>query len=157
MPRQASRRENPKDFPEFPVKRELICAMFTPPLPKSTFYDRVEEGKIIPMAELPGYYLLNASLHRMGLPMVKRPPVEISDRSLEDIVRLAFTLIDRDLFPEPSWLLHAEAINLRDADHAATLADRYREKVVSFDSIPLKLAYFQGVLDWASMQEAEGV
>jgi hypothetical protein len=53
--------------------------------------------------------------------------------SLEDIIRLAFTLIDRDLFPAPSWLLPAEAIDIKDADHARRLADRHRDKVEALD------------------------
>ena len=44
---------------------------------------------------------------------------------------------------------------VKDADHALKLADEYREKVASLDSIPLKLAYFQGVLDWVSMEKVE--
>jgi hypothetical protein len=35
------------------------------------------------------------------------------------------------------------------------LADRCRGKVEAFDHVELKLAYFQGVLDWAFM-EASG-
>lgn len=149
MPRRSATKENLADYPEFPVKREVICSMFTPTLPKSTFYDRVTEGKIIPMKEIPGFYLLNATLHRLGLPLVKQQPVELPTRSLEDIVRLAFTLIDRNLFPAPSWLLDVEAIDLKDADHARRMADQYRDKVQSCDQIELKLAYFAGVLDAA--------
>jgi hypothetical protein len=36
------------------------------------------------------------------------------------------------------------------------LADQYRDKVGAYDRVELKLAYFQGVLDWAAMMEAEG-
>ncbi len=43
MPRRATN-EPAEKFPEFPVKREVLCAMFTPPLAKSTFYDRVKDG-----------------------------------------------------------------------------------------------------------------
>ena len=81
-------------------------------------------------------------------------PVEPESRSLEDIVRLAFTLIDRGLFPEPSWLLQVETIDLKDADHARRLAEDHREKVECFEHVTLKLAYFQGVLDAAVLQRA---
>jgi hypothetical protein len=153
MPRPAANKLNLKDFPEFPVKREVICSMFTPPLPKSTFYDRAKEGKIIPMPELPGYYLVNASLHRLGLPLVRQLPDPPEQRSIEDLVRLAFSLIDRNLFPSPSWLLHVEAIDAKDTDHALLLAARYRDAVQAFAHVELKLAYFQGVLDGASVIE----
>jgi len=154
MPRGASKKVDLQDFPEFPVKREVICSMFTPALPKSTFYDRVQMGKIIPMPELPGYYLLNATLHRLGLPLVRQLPDPPKRRSLEDIVRLAFCLIDRNLFPEPSWLLHVKAIEASDADHALRLAGRCRDTLQAFEHVELKLAYFQGVLDWASLGES---
>lgn len=107
------------------------------------------------MKEIRGYYLLNESLRRMGLREVRELPSKLKSRSLEDIVRLAFTAIDRDLFPEPSWLLHVEGIDLKDADHAMNLADHHRKRVNSLESIPLKLAYFQGVLDWVSIMETE--
>ncbi len=75
---------------------------------------------------------------------------------MRPIVRLAFTLIDRNLFPEPSWLLPVEAIDLRDVDHAQRLAVRYRDKVASYRHVELKLAYFHGVLDWVALEEALG-
>lgn len=143
------------DFPEFAVRREAIGRYFDPPLPRSTFHDLVNKGKIIPMKGMRGFYLLNESLRRLGLREVRALPAEPESRSLEDIVRLAFTLVDADIFPAPSWLLHVEAIDLKDADHARKLADQSREKVASYDGVLLKLAYFQGVLDWVSMEEAD--
>jgi hypothetical protein len=144
----------PSDYPEFGVRYETISRYFEPPLARSTFHDKVQDGTIVPMKGMRGFYLLNESLRRLGLREVRELPTEPESRSLEDIVRLAFTLIDRDLFPEPSWLLHVESIDVKDADHAMMLADRYREKVASLDSVQLKLAYFQGVLDWVSMEDA---
>jgi hypothetical protein len=151
---KGSRPKPSSDCPEYAVRYETISAYFKPRLPRSTFQDQVNKGMIIPLKGIRGFYLLNESLRRMGLREVRELPSEPDSRSLEDIVRLAFTLIDRDLFPEPSWLLHVEAVDLKDADHATRLADRYREAVVSHDSAPLKLAYFQGVLDWVSMEES---
>ena len=152
---KSSSAKPPSDIPEFAVRRETFDRYFDPPLPRSTFHDFVQKGKIIPMKGIRGFYLLNESLRRMGLREVRELPSEPKSRSLEDIVRLAFTLIDQELFPAPSWLLHVEMIDIKDADHARKLADQHREKVASFDSVQLKLAYFQGVLDWASMEEAQ--
>ena len=45
---------------------------------------------------------------------------------------------------------------MKDADHACRLVAQYREKVEAFDHAELKLAYFQGALDWAAMMDAEG-
>jgi hypothetical protein len=44
---------------------------------------------------------------------------------------------------------------VKDADHAMRLADRCRDKVEAFEHVELKLAYFQGVLDWAAMEASE--
>lgn len=145
------------DYPEFIVSREYFNRYFEKPLPTSTFHDLVNKGKIIPMKDIRGCYLLNTSLRRLGLAEVRELPTLASSRSLEEIVRLAFTLIDRDLFPEPSWLLFHEAIDLNDAEHARRIADHHRGRVESQGHVKLKLAYFQGVLDATAKMEAEGV
>lgn len=140
------------DCPEFVVKRESFNRYFEKPLPTSTFHKLVSEGKIKRFKHMEGFFYLNDSLRRMGLREVRELPKPPSGPSLEDIVRLAFTLIDRNLFPEPAWLLYVDAIDAKDADHATRLADRCRDKVEAFDHVELKLAYFQGVLDWATME-----
>jgi hypothetical protein len=56
MHRRAAKKP-PDELPEFPVKRGVFCAMFTPPLAKSTFYDRVKDGKIIALKGVSGYFL----------------------------------------------------------------------------------------------------
>lgn len=139
------------DYPEFAVNYETISRYFEPRLPRSTFHDQVKKGMIIPLKGIRGFYLLNESLRRMGLREVRELPSEPDTRSLEDIVRLAFNLIDDMLFPAPSWMLYVEVIDPKDADHARSIFERCREKVEAYDNTPLKLAYFQGVLDWASM------
>jgi len=97
---------SPDDFPEFPVKREVLCSMLTPPLGRTAFFDRVKKGKIVSVKGLSGYYLLNQSLHPLGIPMVRELPGAARSRSLEDITRLAFTLIDPATFPAPSLDAH---------------------------------------------------
>lgn len=153
MPRSAAKKLTPADFPEYPVKREFLSSLFKPPLPKSSFYDRVNEGKIVPMKGFSGYFLLNASLYRLGLPMLRELPASVSARSLEEITRLAFTLIDPALFPAPPWMLTVEAIDAKDWDHARRIASEHRDKIARMDHVHLKLAYFGGVLDGAVMQE----
>ena len=80
-------------------------------LPRSTFHDLDNKGRIVPIKELRGYYLLNPSLRKLGLPQVSELPNAPESRSMEDIIRLAFTLIDPSLFPEPACLLQAEIID----------------------------------------------
>ncbi|MGB6220924.1 hypothetical protein [Haloferula sp.] len=144
---KSSSRNDPTDYPEYGVNSDTIRGFFDPPLASSTFYDLVNKGKIIRMKGMRGFYLLNESLRRLGLREVPQLPADSAGPSFEDIVRLAFTLIDRAIFPEPSWLLSVEVIDIKDADHARRLADQYRDTVEAFDHVSLKLAYFQGVLD----------
>ncbi len=151
MSRSASNTQTTTDCPEFVVTREAFNRYFEKPMPTSSFHDLVKKGKITKFKPMRGHFLLNDSLRRLGLREVRELPQPPPAPSLDDIVRLAFTLIDRNLFPEPSWLLHVEAIDAKDADHATRLADRCRDKVEAFDHVELKLAYFQGVLDWAFM------
>jgi hypothetical protein len=134
-------------YPEFAVRRETISRYFVPPLPRSTFHDFVNKGTIIPMKGVRGFYLLNASLRRLGLREVPKLPEEASTRSMEDIVRLAFSLIDSDLFPPPTWMLTVENLEQRDLEHARMLADLHRDEVSALDGAELKMAYLTGVLD----------
>jgi hypothetical protein len=150
-----SRGETGSSLPEIVVRREGFDGFFDPPLATSSFHDLVNKGKIVPMNGMRGFYLLNESLRRMGLQEVSELPSAARKRSLEDLTRLAFTLIDPQLFPAPSWLLIEEKIPLVDAEHARRLADEYREKVHALTNVRLKLAYFQGVLDAQVMLEKE--
>lgn len=134
-------------YPEFAVRRETISRYFEPPLPRSTFHDFVNKGIIIPMKGIRGFYLLNASLRRLGLREVPRLPEDPAMRSIEDIVRLAFSFIDSDLFPPPSWMLVVEKLELRDVEHAQLLANLHRKEVNALNSVVLKIAYLEGVLD----------
>jgi hypothetical protein len=142
-----SSKSSPTGNPEYAVRRETISRYFEPPLPRSTFHDFVNKGIIIPMKGLRGFYLLNASLSRLGLREVPKLPAAPAKRSLEDIVRLAFSLIDPLLFPPPTWLLTAEELDLKDVEHARLLADQHREAVNAFNVAELKIAYLGGVLD----------
>ena len=137
----------PSGFPEFVVTKDALDSFFVPPLPKSTFYDKVNAGLIIPFDGLQGRYYLNESLRRMGLREVRECPRTGKDISLEDITRLAFTFIDPLLFPPPPWLLPVEVLDLRDIDHARMIANRYRGKIMLMENTVLKLQYFAGVLD----------
>ena len=150
-----STKEAPTCYPEFGVRREMISAYFHPPLPRSTFHDFVNKGTIIPMKGIRGFYLLNASLRRLGLREVPELPKDPTERSMEDIVRLAFSLIDPLAFPPPSWLLTVETIDIKDADHARRIADQHQAAVDALDNVYLKIAYLGGVLDAQVMAEDE--
>jgi hypothetical protein len=141
--------------PEYAVRRETICQYFDPPLPRSTFHDLVNKGQIIPLKGLRGFYKLNESLKRLGLREVAAPPKE-PKRSLLEIAQLALTFIDPELFPEPSWMLGVEELDIREVDHAQLMADLHRAPLEELPSIPMKLAYGAGVLDGQWLLEKEG-
>ncbi len=144
----------PTGYPDFGVKREGISRFFDPPLPSSTFHDFVNKGMIVPLKGARGFYSLNDSLRRLGLREVRSLP-QVASRSTEDIARLAFTMIDPLIFPEPSWMLTVEELDARDIDHARLLADVHRESIEALGSTQERLAYFGGVLDALAMIEAE--
>ena len=134
-------------FPEFAVRRETISRFFEPPMPRSTFHDLVNKGRIIPLKELRGYYLLNESLRRLGLREVANLPTQVSERSMEDILRLAFHLIDPRVFPLPGWVLMQEELSYRDIDHAKEHANQHRVAVSELQSAEEKIAYMEGAID----------
>ncbi len=144
------------DFPEYAVRREIISTFFHPPLPSNTFHDLVKKGKILPLNDLRGFYRLNGSLKRLGLREVPHPPAESPSRSMEDILRLAFTAIDPEVFPVPSWMLSENELELRDKDHARLVADLHRDAIHALPTFQEKAAYAAGVLDAQVVMEAEG-
>jgi hypothetical protein len=144
---KSSARNEPTGYPEFGVRKEAICNFFTPPMPSSTFHDRVNEGIIVPIKSMRGFYKLNDSLRRLGLREVPEVPRKVSPRTTEDIIRLAFHAIDPLLFPPPSWLQDVEVIDGLDADHATVLMERYADAVAALDTAGEKHSFMQGVLD----------
>ncbi len=147
----ASRKQSPFAGPEFAVRREKFDSFFDKPLPRSTFHDMVNRGIIIPMKGLKGFYKLNESLFRMGLKPVSSLPDAPIDRTTEEIVRLAFSMIDPELFPAPSWLLSVASISGRDANHAVLISEKHSPDVLALPSHIEKIHYLQGVLDACHM------
>jgi hypothetical protein len=145
----------PPEYPEFAVRRDGFNRYFDKPLPTSTFHDKVNEGIIIPLKGLKGFYKLNDSLARLGLRPVMKLPDPLPTRTIDDIVRLAFHAINPEVFPAPSWLLDAETIAGADASHAELLVEKHAAHVAKLASDREKHAYLQGVLDAALMQAAD--
>jgi hypothetical protein len=143
------------DGPEFIVRRQVFDRYFERPLPSSTFHDLVNKHRILACPDIKGHYFLNRSLQQLGLPTVTKLPRAERSRSLDDIVRLAFTIIDPMLFPAPPWMLSVESIDVATVDHARRLADQHREQVTSLRTTEEKLQYFAGVLDAQVVMEAD--
>ena len=145
----------PPEYPEFAVRRDGFNRYFDKPLPTSTFHDNVNEGIIVPLKGLKGFYKLNDSLARLGLRPVMKLPDPPPTRTTDDIMRMAFHVIDPEVFPAPSWLLDAEVIDGADASHAELLVAKHAAHVARLDSDREKHAYLQGALDAAHIRAAE--
>jgi hypothetical protein len=52
------------------VTREVIMALFDPPLKPSTFHNRANKGDFVLCKGLRGYYALNATRKKLGMPLV---------------------------------------------------------------------------------------
>lgn len=150
---KSTRKQSSFEGPEFAVRREGFDQFFDKPLPRSTFHDMVNRGTIVPMKGLKGFYKLNESLCRMGLKPVPSLPEGPKERSLEDITRLAFCLIDPTVFPAPSWLLTVSGISERDASHAALISAQHEPHVTALATVVERIHYLQGVLDAAIVAE----
>jgi hypothetical protein len=116
-------------------------------MPSSTFHDRVNEGIIVPIKGMRGFYKLNDSLRRLGLREVPELPQKITPRTTEEIIRFVFHTIDPEVFPPPSWAMAEEAVDGRDADHATLLIERYVHQITALATPGEKHAFLQGILD----------
>jgi hypothetical protein len=150
-----SSKNEPTGYPEYAVRAETISRFFSPPLASSTFHDFVNKGKIVPMRDIRGFYLLNDSLRRLGLREVPKLPFEVPSRTPEEIIRLAFTAIDPEVFDPPLWLLNVEAIDAVDLHHAELIFAQHADHVAALEDDRLKYAYLQGVIDEAAMRSAD--
>ena len=150
---KSSLKNEPADCPEFVVRRETISRFFYPPMPRSTFHDCVNKGKIIPLKGLRGFYKLNESLRRMGLREVGKLPEDPPSKTTEEIILLAFHSIDPDVFPAPSWLMDEAAIDGKDAE---LIFAQHAEEVTALGFDRDKYHYLQGVLDSYWIKEAYG-
>jgi len=144
------------EMPEFAVSREVLTRFFDPPVGKTKFYELVKGGLIAKVRGFRGFFRLNESLLRLGLREVSELPEAPEARSLEDIARLAFSLIDSVIFPPPPWLLAVDVVDVRDLVHAERLAADHREEVEALEIAAEKIAYSVGVFDAQVTLEAEG-
>lgn len=146
---KSSAKNEPTDYPEFAVRAETIGRFFSPPLASSTFHDFVNKGKIVPLKGIRGFYKLNDSLRRLGLREVPKLPFEVPARTPEEIIRLAFTGIDPEVFDPPSWQLEVEAIDATDLHYAQSIIALHGAHVAQLPDDRSKRGYLQGVLDAA--------
>jgi len=95
---------------------------FGPPIGRSTFYNLVRRGVIVKIKEVQGYYLLNESLVRLGLPhMSGLPATPDAARRERQLVELALYLAAPDVVPEPSWMLTDDRLTAHEKSHVVLL------------------------------------
>lgn len=142
---------NDQNQPEVAVRRETIQKQFDPPIGKSTFYDLVERGKIVPIKGLRGFYRLNESLRRLGMPPAARVsegtsrPGTLDDASLAEI---ALALAMPDEVMAPAALLDHELTG-KEVLQVARLQRAYSQKLCEIHDSRERLGFAQGVRDAA--------
>ena len=152
---KSSGSNEPTGYPEYGVRKETICGYFSPPMPSSTFYDRVNEGIVVPIKNMRGFYKLNESLKRLGLREVSELPAVPVARSSEDMLRLAFHLIEPEVFPAPGWFLITEYLTSAEIHHLDLIVEKHEAIMEEYEEDRLKIGYFQGVLDAESLMQVE--
>lgn len=142
----------PPGIPDLAVDQETLMRFFGPPIGKSTFYNLVRRGVIVKMQEVQGYYLLNESLVRLGLPHVSGLPVTPdAARRERQLVELALSLAAPDVVPVPSWMLTDARLTAHEKSHVALLSMHHHRKMQDITLQPDRVAYLQGVLDAAEV------
>lgn len=156
------------------VRREDILKYFNPPPKRSTFYDWRDQGLVVPAGSskvLKGYYKLNASLKRLGLPIqdIKAWRTEnlknegnLRERSL---IFTALAVLTEELMLCPADEF-ATGLNEKELNSLGKVYEAHRKyldiTVESFEEegsvYPLKdirerLAYAGGVLDAFDMEK----
>jgi hypothetical protein len=154
---KASAKNETSGYPEYGVNSEIIRGFFDPPMASSTFYDLVNKGKITPLPGIRGFYKLNDSLRRLGLREVQKPPKDVPKRSTQDIIRLAFHLIDPGLFTAPIWFGKTEMIEIADFHHAELIVAQHSANLAGLEGEGdrSKVHYLQGVLDISEIMEMD--
>lgn len=135
----------PEGVEEFAVRREVLADYFEPPIGRSTFYDLVNRGRIIPLKGLQGYYCLNESLVRMGMKPVRNPKKDAV--TVEDLVRVALNMMEPDLFLLPGrFAQELPSISMSEGRHVLMLIERHRPELEALEHDRLKVAYGDGLL-----------
>ena len=140
---------------DFAVRREVLEKFFEPPIGKSTFHDLVARGKIAELEELRGFYRLNESLHRLGLPQVEEIPRgstgALDKLALADI---ALHLCMPDELPAPSAVLE-HALTADEVLEVVSLQRAYSQQLSAIHIPAERLKFAQGVRDAAVMLRKE--
>jgi hypothetical protein len=80
---------------------------------------------------------------------VPKLPFDVPARTPEEIIRLAFSGIDPEVFDPPAWQLEVEAIDAADLHHVLSIVALHGAYVAELPDDRTKRGYLQGVLDAA--------
>jgi len=142
----------PPGITDHAVDQETLMRFFGPPIGKSTFYNLVRKGVIVKMKEVQGYYLLNESLVRLGLPHVSELPAPPDAAWRErQLTELALSLAAPDVVPRPSWMLTDDRLTAHERSHVALLAMSHFRELQKITLQPERLAYVTGAFDACEM------
>jgi hypothetical protein len=138
----------PPGIPDRAVDQETLLRFFGPPIGKSTFYNLVRRGVIVKIKEVQGYYLLNESLVRLGLPHVSELPATPDAAQRErQLLEFAMSLAAPDVVAQPSWMLGDDRLTDHEKSHVALLALHHQREMADLTLQPVRLAYVRGVFD----------
>jgi hypothetical protein len=139
----------PPGVPDHAVDHDTLLRFFAPPIGKSTFYNLVKRGVIVKIKEVQGYYLLNESLVRLGLPPVSELPAtpDAAQREVQ-LAELAMRLAAPDVVRPPRWMLGDVILTDHEKSHVALLAMFHQRQMEDVTERPEREAYVDGVLDF---------
>jgi hypothetical protein len=139
----------PPGIPDHAVDQATLMRFFGPPIGKSTFYNLVKRGVIQKINEVQGYYLLNESLVRLGLPPVSELPAtpDAAQREIQ-LVELALHLVAPDVARSPRWMLGNPKLTDPEKSHVALLAMHHQREMEGLTERAVRAAYIDGVLDF---------
>jgi hypothetical protein len=152
-----ARKSSAQIHDDIAVRKEAIDALFQPPIARSTFYKKVDQGVVVKCRAVDGYYMLNVTRRNLGLPQIdvhdfrerhgrddriafpieKRLAVVAMAVLLPDLVRI----YPPSFFPE--WLSDAETTKVRE------LAEILRPELEKAGD-PLEQLLFAGGVIWGA-------
>lgn len=151
----------PPGIRDFAVDQDTLMRFFGPPIGKSTFYNLVRRGVIVKLKEVQGYYLLNESLVRLGLPHVSELPATPDAAQRErELLEFAMRMAAPDVVDTPRWILRkGEKLTAHEKSHMVLLAMHHGRKMETITSPHERLAYVRGVFaprsDWPGSERAD--
>lgn len=144
---------NKQPTQELLVRGDVIRELFDPPLPTSTFHDKVNAGKVV-KARLHGWYKLNATRVNLGMQPIDIESYRAKGRALTEQERqraLLFlalvTLGGEELLSLFSGESLPECLSPLDVEKVQHLMEAHSEGLKDSDSLDEVVPYVVGALD----------